>query len=278
MSDNWVVQMLTNILNTWNSKLTEIWSLVMMSPQEFKGGAVWGVIVNIHNALMAIGLALLVLFFVVGVMKTCGNFAELKRPEIAVKLFIRFILAKAVVTYGMELMLSLLSIVQGIISTILSASGMGTAGTVTLPDELVETIEKCGFFESIPLWIVSLIGVLFIWILSLVLILTVYGRFFKLYLYTAIAPIPLASFAGEPTQSLGKNFLKSYAGVCLQGAIIVLACIIYSIFAATPPQVSADMAPVTQVWTYIGELLFNMLILVGTVRMADRLVKEMMGV
>ena len=146
------------------------------------------------------------------------------------------------------------------------------------PDELVETIEKCGFFESIPLWIVSLIGVLFIWVLSLVLILTVYSRFFKLYLYTAIAPIPLASFAGEPTQSLGKNFLKSYAGVCLQGAIIVLACIIYSIFAATPPQVSADMAPVTQVWTYIGELLFNMLILVGTVRMADRLVKEMMGV
>ena len=270
--------MLTNILNTWNSKLTEIWTLVTMSPQEFKGGAVWSVIVNIHNALMAIGIALLVLFFVVGVMKTCGNFAEVKRPEVAVKLFIRFILAKAVVTYGMELMLSLLSIIQGVISTILGSAGMGEAGSVALPDELITTIEKCGFFESIPLWIVSLIGVLFVWILSLVLILTVYGRFFKLYMYTAIAPIPLASFAGEPTQSLGKNFLKSYAGVCLQGAIIVLACIIYSVFAATPPQVSPDMAPVTQVWTYIGELLFNMLILVGTVRMADRLVKEMMGV
>ena len=278
MSDNWVVQMLTNILNTWNSKLAEIWTLVTMSPQEFKGGAVWGVIVNIHNALMAIGIGLLVLFFVVGVMKTCGNFAEVKRPEIAVKLFIRFILAKAVVTYGMELMLSLLSIIQGIISTILRSAGMGEAGTVTLPEELVKTIEKCGFFESIPLWIVSLIGVLFVWILSLLLILTVYGRFFKLYMYTAIAPIPLASFAGEPTQNLGKNFLKSYAGVCLQGAVIVLACIIYSVFAASPPQVTPEMAPVTQVWTYIGEILFNMLILVGTVRMADRLVKEMMGV
>ena len=175
MSDNWVVQMLTNILNTWNSKLAEIWTLVTMSPQEFKGGAVWGVIVNIHNALMAIGIALLVLFFVVGVMKTCGNFAEVKRPEVAVKLFIRFILAKAVVTYGMELMLSLLSIIQGIISTILRSAGMGEAGTVTLPEELIKTIEKCGFFESIPLWIVFLIGCLFVWILSMVLILSVYG-------------------------------------------------------------------------------------------------------
>ena len=278
MSDNWVVQMLTNILNTWNSKLSEIWSLITQSPQEFKSGAVWGIIVNIHHGLMAIGLALLVLFFVVGVMKTCGSFSELKKPEHAVKLFIRFILAKAVVTYGMELMLSLLSIIQGIISTVLNSAGFGEAQQVALPEELIKTIEKCGFFESIPLWIVALIGVLFVWILSLVLILTVYGRFFKLYMYTAIAPIPLSSFAGEPTQDIGKNFLKSYAGVCLQGAIIVLACIIYSVFAGSPPAVNPELAPVTQVWTYIGELLFNMLILVGTVRMADRVVKEMMGI
>lgn len=270
--------MLTNILNTWNSKLSEIWSLITQSPQEFKNGAVWGIIVNIHHGLMAIGLALLVLFFVVGVMKTCGSFSELKKPEHAVKLFIRFIIAKAVVTYGMELMLSLLSIIQGIISTVLNSAGFGEAQQVALPEELIKTIEKCGFFESIPLWIVALIGVLFVWILSLVLILTVYGRFFKLYMYTAIAPIPLSSFAGEPTQDIGKNFLKSYAGVCLQGAIIVLACIIYSVFAGSPPAVNPELAPVTQVWTYIGELLFNMLILVGTVRMADRVVKEMMGI
>ena len=278
MSDNWVVQMLTNILNTWNSKLAEIWTLVTQSPQAFKGGAVWGIIVNIHNGLMAIGIALLVLFFVVGVMKTCGNLTEVKRPEVALKLFIRFILAKAVVTYGMELMLSLLSIIQGVISTILGSAGFGDANTVTLPEELITSIEDCGFFESIPLWIVSLIGVIFVWILSLVLVLTVYGRFFKLYMYTAIAPIPLSSFAGEPTQNIGKNFLKSYAGVCLQGAIIVLACIIYSVFIATPPAVNSEAAAVTQVWTYIGELLFNMLILVGTVRMADRVTKEMLGV
>ncbi len=277
MSDNWVVQLLESALRGWSGKLAEIFALVTQSPEEFKGGAIWNVIVNVHDGLLAIGIALLVLFFVVGVMKSAGSLAELKRPEVAVKLFIRFILAKAVVTYGMELMLSFISIVQGIISQIMATSGFAETVGTTLPEDLVSTIESCGFFESIPLWIVSILCVVIVWILSLVLIMSVYGRFFKLYMYTAIAPIPLASFAGEPTQNIGKSFVKSYAAVCLQGAIIVLACIIFSVFAGSEPAVDTTAATVTQVWTYIGELIFNMLVLVGAVRMADRIVKELMG-
>lgn len=277
MSDNWVVQNLENALNTWNEKLAEIWQLITQSPQQFKGGAIWNVIVNIHGALQAIGIALLVLFFVVGVMKTCGSFAEVKRPEHALKLFIRFALAKGAVTYGMELMLALFNIAQGVISTIMQASGIGTAQQTVLPDEIVTAVEDCGFFESIPLWAVTLIGGLFITVLSFVMIMTVYGRFFKLYLYTAIAPIPLSSFAGEPSQNVGKSFIRSYAAVCLEGAIIVLACIIFSLFAAGPPTVDPDAAAVSMVWSYIGELVFNMLVLVGAVKMADRVVREMMG-
>ncbi len=277
MSDNWVVQNLENALNTWNEKLAEIWQLITQSPQQFKGGTIWSVIVNIHGAVQAIGLALLVLFFVVGVVKTCGSFAELKKPEHALKLFIRFALAKGVVTYGLQLMMALFEIVQGLVSTIMNAAGFGSAQQTVLPQEIIDAIESCGFFESIPLWAVTLIGGLFITVLSFIMIMTVYGRFFKLYLYTAIAPVPLSAFAGEPSQNVGKSFIKSYAAVCLEGAIIVLACIIFSLFAASPPAVDLNAAAVTQVWSYVGELVFNMLILVGSVKMADRIVREMMG-
>jgi hypothetical protein len=277
MSGNWVVQNLQNALETWNSKLSEIWGLITQSPEQFKGGTIWNVIVNIHGALQAIGLALLVLFFVVGVMKTCGSFAEVKKPEHALKLFIRFAIAKIVVTYGLNLMLSIFKIVQGAISTIMTAAGLGGATQTTLPQGIINAIESCGFFESIPLWAVTLIGGLFITVLSFIMIMTVYGRFFKLYLYTAIAPIPLSTFAGEPVQNVGKSFLKSYCSVCLEGAIIVLACIIFSLFASSPPVVDANAAAVTQVWKYIGELIFNMLVLVGTIKLADRVVREMMG-
>ena len=277
MSDNWVVQNLENALEVWNEKLAEIWTIITQSPETFRGGQIWSVITNIHGAIQAIGYALLVLFFVVGVMKTCGSFAELKKPEHAIKIFIRFVLAKAVVTYGLELMLAFLSIIQGVISTIMNSAGLGQSATTVLPTEIITAIEDCGFFESIPLWAVTLIGGLFVWVLSFIMILSVYGRFFKLYMYTAISPIPLSCFAGEPTQNIGKSFLKSYAGVCLEGAIIVLACIIFSVFANTPPDVNTGAAAASMVWSYIGELIFNLLILVGAVKMADRIVREMMG-
>ena len=276
-SDNWIVQNLLNAIETWNDKLSEIWTLITQSPQQFKGGVIWNVVENIHGALQAIGLALLVLFFVVGVMKTCGSFAEVKKPEHALKLFIRFAIAKGVVTYGLELMMALFKIIQGVIATIMKSAGFGSATQTVLPTGIITAIEDVGFFDSIPLWAVTLIGGLFITVLSFIMIMTVYGRFFKLYLYTAIAPVPLSTIAGEPTQQVGKSFLKSYCSVCLEGAIIVLACIIFSLFASTPPVVDASAAAVTQVWKYVGELIFNMLVLVGTVKMADRVVREMMG-
>ena len=260
-----------------NDKLAEIWKLVTQPPETFKGGSIWKVIVNINSAMQGIGLALLVLFFLVGVVKTCSSFDEVKKPEKAFKLFIRFALAKIVVVYGMDLMLSIFKISQGIISTIMKTAGINSAAKSTLPKAIAKAVESCGFFESIPLWAVTLIGGLVIIVLSFIMIMTVYGRFFKLYLYTAIAPIPLSTFAGEPTQNVGRSFLKSYSAVCLEGAIIVLSCIIFSLFASTPPVVDEKAAAVTQVWKYIGELIFNMLVLVGTIKISDRVVREMMG-
>ena len=277
MSDNWVVQNLENALNTWNEKLSEIWGLLTQSPQDFKGGGIWEVIVDINGAVQAIGYALLVLFFVIGMVKTCSSFVDVKKPEHALKLFIRFVLAKGLVTYGMELMLALFDIVQGVISTIMNSAGLGANSDTTLPDEMVTAIEECGFFESIPLWAVTLIGSLFITVLSFILILTVYGRFFKIYMFTALAPIPFSTFAGEPTQNVGRSFIKSYCGVLLEGAVIILACIIFSLYASSPPQVDTGSSAVTMVWKYVGELVFNMLVLVGTVKISDRIIHEMMG-
>ena len=277
MSENWVVQNLENALAVWNGKLTEIWQILTQSPEEFKGGQIWSIVVNIHGALQSIGYALLVVFFVVGVIKTCGSFTEVKRPEHVFKMFIRFALAKGAITYGMELMLAILDIIQGVISVVMNTAGFGTTEQTVLPEEIVTAVEECGFLESIPLWAITLIGGLLIWVLSFVMILSVYGRFFKLFMYTAIAPIPLSAFAGEPSQNIGKSFIKSYAAVCMEGVVIVLACIIFSVFASSPPEINADVAAVTMVWSYIGELVFNMLILVGTVKMSDRVVHEMLG-
>lgn len=277
-SGNWIIDNLNSALSTWNGKLAEIWTLLSTSPEEFKGGGVWSVILNIHGGLQAIGYALLVLFFVMGVVKTMGSFTELKKPEMAFKCFIRFVLSQAAVSHGMELMLALINVGQGVVSTIMTSSGLSTISNMTIPAEMVTIIENVGFLESIPLWAVTLLGSLIIWVLSLVMILTVYSRFFKIYMATAIAPIPLSSFAGQPSSSIGVAFLKSYAAICMEGCVIVLACVIFSAFATTQPAIADDtLAAATIVWNYLGEVIFNLLVLVGAVKMSDRLIRELMG-
>lgn len=277
-SGNWIVDNLNSALTTWNGRLSEIWQLLSTSPQDFRGGGVWAVMLDINDALKATGYALLVLFFLMGVVKTCGSFTELKKPELVFKCFVRFVLAQASITWGLDTMLALFDIAQGVAGTIMTASGLTAATPAALPDELVTVIESVGFIESIPLWAITLLGSLFIWVLSLVMILTVYSRFFKLYMATAVAPLPLASFAGQPSSSVGVAFLKSYAAICLEGCVIVLACVIFSGFAASPPElVDASNAAATIVWSYVGELVFNMLVLVGAVKMSDRLVHELLG-
>lgn len=170
-----IIDNLTNAINTWNEKLAEIWLLLTQTPQNFKGGNIWNVIVKIHGGLQAIGLALLVLFFAVGMVKTCSNLNEIKRPGAGNSFVFKVCNCKRFGCYGMELMTKLFEIVQGITSQIMTTVGVGTATSTTIPQEIIDAVEECGFLESIPVWAVTLLGGIFITILSFVLILTVYG-------------------------------------------------------------------------------------------------------
>lgn len=275
MDQNWIVENLNNAFTTWNEKLTELWSLVTISPATFKGGAVWGIMQTIHGAMLAIGYALVILFFAMSLFKNTANFHELKRPEAALHYLIRFVAAKTAVGYGMEIMLKVFEVCNGIVSEMAASMGGISQAMVSLPGEVQTAIENVGFLASIPLWLVTILGSLFITVLSFIMILTVYGRFFRLYMYTALAPIPLATFAGDSTQSVGVSFLKTYVGVCMEGAVIVLACIIYAGFVGTPVVASGEAT--TMVWSYLAETVFNMLVLVGLIKGSDRIVHEMMG-
>ena len=77
---------------------------------------------------------------------------------------------------------------------------------------------------------------------------------------------------------MGKAFLKSYVGVCLEGAVIVLACLVYSAFlSSSNTALGTELSAVTMAWQYVGQLVFNLLVLTGLVKGADRIVKEMFG-
>ena len=255
-----------------------LWTLLTQTPENFKGGEIWDVIVGINHALQGVGYGLLVLFFAMGVFRSAASFREIQRPEYALRHFLRFAAAKVAVGSGMEIMTAIFSVCGGIVQTVMGGMGGAVSEAAALPAEMVEAIEEVGFLQSIPLWLVSFLGSLLVTVLSFVLILTVYGRFFRLYMYTALSPLPLASFAGEGTSSMGRAFLRSYVGVCMEGAVIILACIIYSAFlSSSAPAVDTQLPAVTMAWQYIGQMVFNMLVLTALVKGAERIVREMFG-
>ena len=278
MSDNWIVANLENAFATWNDKMTEIWSLITTSPQDFKGGGIWSIVTSINGGLQAIGYGLLILFFAMSIFKSTASFRDFQRPEYALKHFIRFVAAKLCITYALDLMTTIYTICGGVVESIAGSLGGIGGAAVTLPSAIERAVENAGFWASIPLWLVTIVGSLFITVMSFIMIMSVYGRFFRLYMYTALAPVPLSTFGGEVTSQMGKTFLKSYVGVCLEGAVIVLACLIYSAFArSSTPTLDTSITTVTMIWKYIGEVAFNMLVLVGLIKGSDRIVKEMLG-
>lgn len=93
--NDWVIANLESALTSWNARLQEIWTLLTMSPEQFRGGTIWSVIVRIYGTVQSVALGLLVLFFVAGLLQTACRYTELRRPEAVGRLFSAFSLPKA---------------------------------------------------------------------------------------------------------------------------------------------------------------------------------------
>lgn len=272
-----ITEALQNGLDTWNQKLLEIWSILTDSITSFRGGGIYNIIQIINNSLIGVGIALCVLFFFMGMMKTMSSFAELRRPEIAVKMFFRFVITHTVVTQALNLMIKLFDFVQGIVVSIGDKIGTG-ALEASVPTDVKEYLDGFGFFDSIFPWVLALLGSLIIAVLSFMILLTIYSRFFKVYIFTAVAPIPLAGFAGESTSYMGRGFLKSYISVLFEGVVIILACVIFSAYTSNAPNnIPLDQGAFTATWAYLSDTIFNLLVLNGIIRLASSLSREMLG-
>ena len=123
MDNNWIVENLTNAFGVWNSKMTEMWSLLTESPQTFKGGTIWQTIVTINGGMQAIGYGLLVLFFAIGIFRSASGFRDFQRPEHLLRHFIYFVLAKLGITYGMDLLVNIFDVCSGIVATAAGSIG-----------------------------------------------------------------------------------------------------------------------------------------------------------
>lgn len=264
-------------LGYWADHLEIIEGILTLSPTEFGGGNVWNTVDSIYNAIQGTGYALLVLFFYVGVFKTTSTFVEFKRPEVVFRTFLRLVLVKGLLDSGKDILLAIVQVGQEVISSVFSSS-LFTEEAMTLPDELRLAVQDAGFLEKLLLLLVSIIAVLVIVVVVYTILLTVYGRFLKIYAIASFAPIPLSTFGAESTQSTGIGYLRGFCSVCLEGAVIAICCVIYSAIATSIPTagiVGGEDVVLVKLINYAVTVIFNTLLLSTTIKGADWLLHKM---
>ncbi len=268
---NQAYEHLKTALEFWIDKYNQIFTVLTTSPEDFQGGVIWTLVGNILTILQGIGISLVVLFFFYGLFMSGIDYRDIFRnPKTIAFSFVRPFLASFFVTNAIDIMLYILQLIQSIMMKIQT-----TTATISyeIPDEIKTALEGADWWASIGAWASSLIGQFLIGALSIIIMVLVYGRFFKIFLLAAISPIPLAGLASEKTEYIGNNFMKSYIGECLRGILIVTSCLIFSAYFTSPPA-SASTTAGAMVFTYVLEVSMQMLILVIMIKGSDRLVKE----
>lgn len=270
LADN-ALDNLTSALRFWEVKFNEILDILLIDPQNFQGGKIWGIVSNIITLIEGIGVSLLIVLFFYGLFKSTIDFRDVfKNPKTVVFAFARIFIAEFFVVNAKEILLFTLQFVQDIIAKIEITNN---AIVYTVPDNIITALDTADWWASIGAWVSSLVGGWVIRGLTLLIIVLVYGRFFKIFLLTAVSPIPLAGYASDPTEYIGNNFMKSYIGEALRGVVIITACMIFSAY-ATSPAASNSTTPGALVFDYVLDVVMQLLILVIMVKGSDRLVKE----
>jgi hypothetical protein len=272
-----ITGMLQKALEYWNTFLTNALNLLMTTPQNFRGGNIWQVVLTVYSIIQGAGTALLITFWGMGILKEYGSFADLKRPDVGIKLLIRFALAQAVIIYGMDLILLIFSGVQNILLSVMRQFAYGAAN-LELPQAFIDADKNASWMEDILPMLLGLVFFIVICACAIIILLMVYSRVFKFFLYVALSPIPLSTFGGSATAEIGKTFLKNFCSVCLEVVVLFLCFILFDAFFESPPFLMGENS---QYWmimcSYMIETIISMLILVGLVKGADRLTKEILG-
>lgn len=212
-----VLQFLTQIFGLMYSVLTE--DLSDFSPHAYEYISI------LNTILKGFASSLMLVAFCVGYIQSAVSLIEQKTPIAIFKTLARLVIVNALVVRGTDIILMpMFSVVRSLTSRLIEAIG-----------------------ELLPINILT--GILYIAVIisGLVLLLTVFGRFLKIYVYMSIAPVPLAFFAGgNVTAMYGRNYIKNMFGVCMEAVTMVIAI---QLFCAI-----ADDAVMTQVGGMLGFL------------------------
>lgn len=219
------VDQLFNKLNADLGLITDI----ITQPQNSMPG-LWNMVEGIFNCILPIGYSLLALFFMLDLFNKTITF-RVARIENIIKILIRVILAKVIMKSSFEILNFVYQSISDVISLVYSSPG--TIQNIVDIEVLKTQLENMKMMELI-MFQIKLMPMNFIMLIVKIIIQVIcYGRIIEIYIYTALSPLPLSTMPNEEHNNIAKRFIQHYISVCLQGLIILIACMSFTGIANT---------------------------------------------
>ena len=306
---NWILSTLQASIAFFDAWMSQLYDVLMLDPISYQNGAIWATVSKIYDALMGPAVSILTIGFYVALIHDSGEFIKTRHFGSVVWTFILLCITASLLQGGKYILLLIFWCFKEILQTVTGPDGTNflNLSWVELPKQVKLATSGLGATKATLFFIVVLIFALVIMVCSFTIIMVVYGRLFNIYLHLAVAPLALACGAAGPFRSTFVSYLKSFVGVCLQGVVIVIVCMVFSAFAnnfdfntvqTSDQQIVELKEDMTEeefqawweqwgmdnkeleakkaevLWTYLSQMLFLYLIMAGMIKGADNFIHQ----
>lgn len=231
--EDWIINRINEIIQGVGELGTE--GDLIKSPQEYNGTLYNGVLMIMENAVMPVAYVLLGLLFMLELYNITIRTEGMSNNafEIPFRAMFKIAICKLVVDSTPLIMGAIYGISTFIISNIGAVFGSETASVILDQVALRQQIADMRYTTKL----LTAVQVLLIWLIykfaSLIILVIIIGRMVEIYVYIAVAPIPIATFPNTELSSVAKNFLKSFAAVSIQGVLIMIVLAMYGTLVAS---------------------------------------------
>ena len=230
---NWILATLQASIAFFDAWMSQLYDVLMLDPISYQNGTIWTTVSKIYDALMGPAVSILIIGFYIALIHDSGEFIKTRHFGSVGWTFILLYITASLLLGGKYILLLIFWCFKEILQTVTGPNGTNflDLSWVELPKQVKLATSGLGATKATLFFIVVLIFALVIMVCSFTIIMVVYGRLFNIYLHLAVAPLALACGAAGPFRSTFVSYLKSFVGVCLQGVVIVIVCMVFSAFA-----------------------------------------------
>lgn len=231
-----VTSNLQTMFSDVNAKTSEIASQVGQTPQGWNGSVfsmIQGLSNNVIVPIAGIIITMVLCYELISMMTERNNLHEVD-TWMFFKYFVKMWVAVYLVSNTFNIVMAVFDIGQSVVS---SAAGYITGRAAIDVSSMIATMETAMESMDIPelmmLSIETALVSLCMKLISILIMVILYGRMIEICLYSSVAPIPFATMSNREWGQIGTNYFRGLFALAFQGFLMMVCVGIYAVLVST---------------------------------------------